>query len=270
MSTTLTDNRLPSTCFAETVLSIQRWGPRMFSFTTTRRASFRFENGQFVMLGLLIGGRLVTRAYSIVSPNYDDRLEYLSIVVRGGSFTPALARIGPGDEIIVAGKPTGTLAIAGLHPGRTLYLVATGTGLAPFLSIIRDPETYQRFERIVLTHSVRYPEDLAYRDYICGELRHDLVVGDAVKRGLHYQPIVTRGAARDRERIPTLIGNGRLASDHGLAPIDPSCDRFMLCGNPAMLAETATLLGQRGFKASKGIGAPGEFAYERAFADLPT
>jgi ferredoxin--NADP+ reductase len=268
MSTISTEGHISSAFRAETVLTVQRWGARMFSFTTTRRESFRFENGQFVMLGLRIAERLITRAYSMVSPNYDDCLEYLSIVAPGGAFTPSLSRIMPGDEIIVADKPTGTLSIAGLYPGRALYLVATGTGLAPFLSIIRDPETYERFERVVLTHSVRYAEDLAYKDYICGELRSHEVVGDAVHRQFHYHPIVTRGAGCNRERIPALIENGRLAIDNGLKPIDASRDRFMICGNPAMLAETAALLGQRGFTASKGIGSPGEFVYERAFAEL--
>jgi ferredoxin/flavodoxin---NADP+ reductase len=268
MPATSTDKNIPSTFRAETVLTVQRWGARMFSFTTTRRGSFRFENGQFVMLGLPIAERLITRAYSIVSPNYDDCLEYLSIVAPGGAFTPSLSRIMPGDEIIIAGKPTGTLSIAGLYPGRALYLVATGTGIAPFLSVIRDPETYQRFEKVVLAHSVRYAEDLAYKDYICGELREHEIVGDAVHRQFHYHPIVTRGAVRDRERIPALIENGRLASDNGLLPIDASHDRFMICGNPTMLADTAAVLSQRGFRASKGIGSPGEFVYERAFAQL--
>jgi ferredoxin/flavodoxin---NADP+ reductase len=270
MPTTSTESHIPSTFRAETVLTIQRWGARMFSFTTTRRGSFRFENGQFVMLGLRIDERLITRAYSIVSANYDDCLEYLSIVAPGGAFTPSLSRIMPGDEIIIASKPTGTLSIAGLYPGRVLYLVATGTGLAPFLSVIRDPETYERFERVVLVHSVRYAEDLAYKEYICGELRSHEIVGEAVLRQFQYHPIVTRGAGHNRERIPALIENGRLASDNGLKPIDASRDRFMLCGNPAMLAETAALLGQRGFKASKAIGSPGEFVHERAFAQLPT
>lgn len=251
----------------ETVLSVRRWGGRMFSFTTTRNPSFRFESGQFVMIGLTLGGRAVLRAYSLAGASYEDQLDYLSIVAPDGVLTPALARIAPGDRIIVGSKPTGTLLLADLLPGSRLYLLATGTGLAPFLSIIRDPLAYERFERIILVHGVRHADELAYRDHIQAELPAHPLLGAAIRRQLVYCPTVTRDAFPRQARIPALIESGRLAQEFALPPLDPATDRVMLCGSPEMVAGLRHLLDRRGFAPSRGIGQPGDYVYERAFAE---
>jgi len=250
---------------SETVLSLRRWSAKMFSFRTTRSLSFRFESGQFIMLGLKLDGRSVMRAYSIASPSYEDHLEYLSIVVPDGKLTSALSRVKPGDEVMVAGKATGTLLIGDLRPGRTLYLLATGTGLAPFMAIVRDPATYERFEKVILVHCVRYAEELAYRSYLCEEMTDDDFIGAAVREQLVYYPTVTMEPFLRQGRIPFLIESGRLENDIGLPPLDASCDRVMICGNPQMLLDTRALLDRRGFQASPTFGLAGDYVYERAF-----
>jgi ferredoxin--NADP+ reductase len=219
------------------------------------------------MLGLSLGGRSVMRAYSIASANYEDHLEYLSIVMPDGKLTPSLSAIKPGDEVIIGGKPTGTLLISDLKPGRALYLLATGTGLAPFLSVIRDPATYEQFDKVVLVHCVRYSADLAYREYICNDLLDHDLVGEAVRERFLYYATVTREPFPQQRRITALIEAGDWPHHIGLQPMDPSCDRLMICGNPHMLADTRTLLDLRGFKVSAGFGLPGDYVYERAFAE---
>jgi ferredoxin/flavodoxin---NADP+ reductase len=251
----------------ERVLSVRHWNESLFSFTTTRDPGLRFENGHFVMVGLEVDGRPLLRAYSIASPNHDDHLEFFSIKVQDGPLTSRLQRIQPGDSVLVSRKPTGTLVIHDLKPGKRLYLLATGTGLAPFLSLIRDPEVYERFEKIVLVHGVRSIDDLAYRSYLTEVLPQHEIFGPWVRKQLIYYPTATREPFVNNGRLTDLMQSGKLFEDIGLPPLDPTHDRAMLCGSPAMLKDTAALLDSRGFKVSPHIGAAGDYVIERAFVD---
>lgn len=251
----------------ERVLSVNHWSDRLFSFTTTRDPGFRFENGHFVMLGIDLGGKPLMRAYSIASPNHGEELEFLSIKVPDGPLTSRLQNIAPGQELIVSSKPVGTLVVRDLRPGRTLYLLATGTGLAPFLSIIQDPGTYEKFDRVVLTHGVRTAAELAYGDFITEELPNDPWLGDEIRAKLLYYPTVTREAFRNTGRLTDLLASGKLAADLGLPPLDPALDRAMICGSPEMLRDMSALLDERGFEISPGVGEPGDYVIERAFAE---
>jgi ferredoxin--NADP+ reductase len=250
---------------SQTVLTVHHWTDRLFSFTTTRDPGLRFENGHFVMLGMIIDQRPVMRAYSIASANYEPFLEFLSIKVADGPLTSRLRHIKPGDEVLVSRKPTGSLLISDLKPGRHLYLLGSGTGLAPFMSIIKDPETYERFEKIVLVHGVRFRSELAYRDYIDWELTAHEHLGEEVKAKLVYYPTVTRERFKFEGRITELIESGKLFHDVGLDRLDPAHDRVMICGSPAMLKDLSALLDGRGFRASAHIGDPGDYVIERAF-----
>jgi ferredoxin/flavodoxin---NADP+ reductase len=251
----------------EKVLEVRHWNETLFSFKATRDPSFRFENGHFVMLGLPVDGKPLLRAYSIVSANYEDHLEFLSIKVQDGPLTSRLQHLKPGDEILVGRKPTGTLVTSDLKDGKRLYLVGTGTGLAPFMSIIRDPETYERFEQVVLIHGVRLVSELAYSDYIRDELPKNEFFGDEVSAKLLYYPTVTREPYINRGRVNEVIESGRMAADLGIPQIDPSQDRFMLCGSPSMLTDFCGLLDQRGFAVSPRRGEPGDYVIERAFVE---
>ncbi len=256
-----------ATIGTETVLDVHHWNDSLFSFRTTRSQSLRFENGHFVMIGLPMEDRPLLRAYSIASANYDDHLEFLSIKVPHGALTSRLQHVAPGDEILVSRKPVGTLVLHDLRAGQNLYLFATGTGLAPFMSIIRDPETYERFERVVLVHGVRTVSELAYAEYIMEELPRNEYFGDEVRERLIYYPTVTREAFRNRGRITELIRSGKLAQDVGLPPLDPVRDRAMICGSPAMLQDLSGLLDEAGFCVSPHTGSPGDYVIERAFVE---
>ena len=251
----------------EHVLSVHHWNDTLFSFTTTRAPSLRFESGQFVMIGLEVDGRPLLRAYSIASPHYAEHLEFFSIKVQDGALTSRLQHLKVGDPVLVGHKPTGTLVLSDLLPGRHLYLLATGTGLAPFMSIIRDPAAYERFGKIVLVHGVREAGDLAYAALIEHDLVHDEFLGDQVARQLIYLPVVTREAFRHQGRLPDLIASGALAHKVGLPGLDPARDRAMLCGSPAMLDDFRQLLDGRGFSAAPRIGTPGHYVFERAFVE---
>jgi ferredoxin/flavodoxin---NADP+ reductase len=252
--------------FEEKVLSVHHWTENLFSFTTTRDAACRFRNGQFVMLGLQVEGRPLLRAYSIASPNHADELEFFSIKVQDGPLTSRLQHLSVGDSILVGKKPTGTLVLDNLRDGRNLYLLATGTGLAPFLATIRDPETYERYDTIVLVHGVRTAAELAYRDLIESELPNDPVFGEFVGTSLRYYPTVTREPFRNQGRIPDLISSGKLFADLGLAKLDPDCDRVMLCGNPQLVVDVPALLDARGFMEGNS-GEPGDYVIEKAFVE---
>lgn len=251
----------------ERVLSVHHWNDTLFSFTTTRDASLRFENGQFVMIGMEVDGKPLMRAYSIASANYDDHLEFLSIKVPDGPLTSRLQHLKVGDSLLVSRKPVGTLLLHDLLPGKHLYLFATGTGLAPFMSIIQDPEAYERFEKVILVHGVRLVSELAYTDFITKELPQNEYFGEQVRNQLIYYPTVTREPFRNRGRLTELIESGKLFTDIGLPPLDPSRDRAMICGSPSMLADTSALLNARGFKISPRIGEPGDYVIERAFVE---
>ena len=251
----------------EKVLSVHHWNDTLFSFTTTRDTSLRFTNGHFIMLGLEVEGKPLMRAYSMASPNYAEELEFLSIKVQDGPLTSKLQHLQIGDEVLMSRKPVGTLVVDDLRPGRHLYLFATGTGLAPFMSIIQDPETYERFEKVVLIHGVRYISELAYSDFIEKELPAHEYIGDMVKEKLIYYPTVTRETFKHEGRITTLIENGTLFKDIGLPALDPAQDRGMICGSPAMLEDISTMLNERGFEISSGVGQQGDYVIERAFVD---
>ncbi|WP_370305400.1 ferredoxin--NADP reductase [Sinimarinibacterium flocculans] len=251
----------------ETVLNVRHWNESLFSFTTTRDSALRFRNGHFVMVGMPVEGRPLLRAYSIASPNHDETLEFFSIKVPNGPLTSRLQHLKSGDQILVSRKPTGTLVLDDLKPGRNLYLLATGTGLAPFLSLIRDPDVYERFEKVVLVHGVRRVSDLAYYDYIRDELPQHEFLGEQVRAQLIYYPTVTREPFEHQGRLTELIENGRLAADIGLPPLNPQTDRVMMCGSPGMLADTSAILDARGFSISPHIGTPGDYVIERAFVE---
>jgi ferredoxin--NADP+ reductase len=248
----------------ETVIGTRHWNDRLFSFQTTRDSGFRFESGQFVMLGLEIAGRPLLRAYSIASASYAEHLEFFSIKVESGPLTSVLKEIRPGDPVLLGQKPTGTLLLDNLTPGRNLYLLATGTGLAPFLSLIQEPDIYERYERVIVVHGCRFRSELAYADFICRELGENELVGERVRGQLLYHASVTREPAPGQPRLTELLAGGRLASDLALTPLDPEADRLMLCGSMGMLDDMRAILTERGFTEGSHTGA-GEFVYEKAF-----
>jgi ferredoxin--NADP+ reductase len=250
----------------ERVLSVRHWTDRLFSFRTTRTPSFRFRSGQFVMMGLEGGGKPLLRAYSLASAHYDDELEFFSIKVPDGPLTSRLQHLKEGDEVLIGRKPTGTLIVDNLKPGRTLFLLGTGTGLAPFLSIVRDPEAYERFERIVVAHGVRWIKDLAYGDFLANDLPRDEFVGDLAREKLIYYPTVTREPFRNQGRLSLALTTGKLTETPGAPPVDAAQDRFMLCGSPAMLADLRAILDARGF-IEGNHGEPGDYVIEKAFVD---
>ncbi|MEI2414629.1 ferredoxin--NADP reductase [Orrella sp. JC864] len=251
----------------ERVLSVHHWNDTLFSFKTTRDAGLRFHNGHFVMIGLEVDGKPLMRAYSIASANYEENLEFLSIKVQDGPLTSRLQHLKEGDAILVSKKPVGTLVVDDLTPGKHLYLFGTGTGLAPFMSIIKDPEVYERFEKVVLLHGVRWVSELAYADYIQNELPANEHFGDLVREKLIYYPTVTREPFRNQGRITELVESGKLFADIGLPPLDPETDRAMICGSPHMLADISAMLDARGFVVSPGTGQPGHYVVERAFVE---
>ena len=252
----------------ETVTSVHHWNDTLFTFRTTRDPGLRFTNGQFVMIGLEVNGRPLTRAYSIASANHEEYLEFFSIKVEDGPLTSRLQHLKPGDPILVSKKPTGTLVLRDLKPGKRLFMFATGTGLAPFMSLIHDPETYERFEKVILIHGVRWTNELAYHDYIEQDLKEHEYFADWVKEKLIYYPTVTRETFRNEGRLTDLIESGKLFKDIGQPPLDPATDRGMICGSPAMLEDTAAMLDARGFKVGNHhTGLLGDYVIERAFVE---
>ncbi|MGE3482876.1 MAG: ferredoxin--NADP reductase [Gammaproteobacteria bacterium] len=251
----------------ETVLAVRHWTDAYFSFTLSRDDGFRFENGQFVMIGLEVNGKPLMRAYSIASANWEEQLEFFSIKVPDGPLTSRLQHIKPGDTLLLSRKPTGTLLISDLLPGRNLYLLATGTGLAPFLAILKDPVTYERFERVIVVHGVRLARDLAYRDYVSYELRDHELLGETIGEKLLYYPAVSREAFVNHGRITDLLEQDHVSRALGLPSLNPDSDRAMICGSPGMLADFRRILDARGFQVSPRIGSPGHYVFERAFVE---
>ncbi len=257
-----------ATHHVETVLWVRRWTDQYFSFAITRPASFRFRSGEFVMIGLpgLDGGKPILRAYSIASPSYAETLEFFSIAVADGPLTSRLQKIEPGDQILMAKKPVGTLVLDALQPGRRLFLLGTGTGLAPWLSVARDPDVYDAFEQVVVAHCVREVRDLAYRELFETELPADEVFGELATNQLTYLPTVTREPFERQGRITDLITSGRLFRDAGLdqGVFDPESDRVMLCGSMHMIKDVAAILEAQGMVEGSNAE-PGDFVLERAF-----
>lgn len=246
---------------AERVLELRAWTPRQLSFRTTRSPSFRFTPGHYARLGLDgSDGETVWRPYSVVSAAYDDYLEFLAILVPEGAFSVGLERLRVGDILRVDKASYGFLTVDQLAPGRDLWLIASGTGLGPFISILRDPAVWRRFERLVLVHSVRQAAELAYRDEIAALPDHPLLAEGGAR--LTYLPVVTRepGATVLAERIPHLVADGRLEAAAG-APLDVATARVMVCGNPEMAQEMRGLLRERGFATGRR-GIAGQMAFE--------
>ena len=252
--------------FRERVLTVQHWTDRQFSFTIIRDSLFRFLNGQFTMIGIEVDGKPLLRAYSMVSANYEEKLEFLSIKVPDGPLTSRLQHLKVGDTVLVNSKAVGTLILQNLLPGKTLYMLSTGTGLAPFMSVIKDPETYEQFEKVVLVHGCREISELAYDHVITDELPNNEFFGEQVKAKLLYYPTVTREAFRHQGRVTTLIDSGKLSSDIGLPPLDIERDRVMICGSPEMLKDTKELLLKRGYREGH-MESPGHFVIERAVVE---
>ncbi len=255
-----------SDLFDATVLTVRHWTDRLFSFTTTRDQAFRYQSGQFAMIGLRVDGRPLLRAYSMVSPHYEPTLEFLSIKVASGALTSRLQHIRPGDTVLVGRKASGTLLCQNLLPGRTLYLLSTGTGLAPFMSVIRDPDVYELYEKIVLVHGCRTANELAYDELITQELPRNPWFGSQVSKQLIYYPTVTQEVFRHQGRIPALLESGKLGRDIGLPVTDDKGDRFMLCGSPQMLRDTRAVLDKRGLREGN-MSQPGHYVIERAFVE---
>ncbi len=252
--------------FVETVTWVHHWTDTLFSFRTTRDPALRFASGQFVMVGLMVDGKPLVRAYSIASPSWHEELEFYSIKVPDGPLTSRLQNIKVGDQVLIGRKPTGTLVLDGLKPGKRLYMLGTGTGLAPWLSLVRDPEVYERYEDVVVTHTVREVADLNYADLLGHELAQDEILGEIVGPKLKYYPTVTREPFRTQGRITDLIESGQLFRDLGLPPFNVAEDRVMLCGGPSVLVDLKQQLLDRGY-VEGSIAAPGDFVLEKAFVE---
>ena len=255
-----------SNLFNAEVLSVHHWTDRLFSFTVTRDPGFRYQSGQFAMIGLEVDGRPLLRAYSMVSPHYEPTLEFLSIKVPDGPLTSRLQSIQRGDTILVGRKASGTLLLQNLLPGKRLYLLGTGTGLAPFMSIVQDPDVYEMFEKVILVHGCRQVQELAYQERLSKDLHQHEWLGEQVARQLAYFPTVTREPFVNQGRIPELLESEAFFAQLGVPKPDLETDRFMLCGSPAMLKDTVRVLEEAGFTEGN-MSHPGHYVIERAFVD---
>ncbi|EDQ35085.1 Flavodoxin reductase (ferredoxin-NADPH reductase) family 1 [Hoeflea phototrophica DFL-43] len=255
---------IPAGVFAETVTSVQHYTDRLFKIRITRPASFRFRSGEFVMIGLPNAEKPVFRAYSIASPSWDEEIEFYSIKVPGGPLTEHLQKIVPGDTLLMRKKPTGTLVLDALVPGKRLYMFSTGTGIAPFASLVRDPETYDKFEEVILTHTCRDADELQYGMDLVRECREDPLVGEFAGDRLKHYATCTRETYPFMGRITDLMASGKLFTDLGLPPLSPETDRGMICGSMEMLKDTRAAL--EGFGLEEGANnRPSTFVVERAF-----
>ena len=256
---------VPAHLTEETVTQVTHWDDHMFSFRMTRPPSFRFNAGEFAMIGLMVDGKPLLRAYSMASPTWDEEVEFLSIKVDDGPLTSRLQKIVPGDKVLLGRKPTGTLVAEALLPGKRLFMLATGTGLAPFMCVMREPDTYERFDEVVMVHSVRKVSDLAYRAMLEAKLADDPLVSEEAAAKLHYIPTVTREPFRTTGRIGDLMESGALfAGLSGPLHFDPATDRAMMCGSMAMIKEFAGRFDALGFKEG-AHSHPGHYVIERAF-----
>ncbi len=256
----------PNAPTAETVLEVEHYTDRLFRFRITRPRSFRFRTGEFVMIGLpKEDGRPLLRAYSIASPAWDEELEFYSIKVPDGPLTSRLCNIQPGDKVLLGKKPTGTLVLDALTPGKRLYMFSTGTGFAPFASLVRDPDTYERYEEVIVTHTCRENAELTYSQNLINDLVNDPLVGEMVQGKLRLYTTCTREDHPRMGRITTLIENGKLFEDLGVPPLDPACDRAMICGSMEMIQDTKNLMIAAGLTEGSN-SAPAEFVIEKAFA----
>ena len=255
----------PSLPDLETVTSVNHWTDRLFSFRTTRPKSLRFRSGEFLMIGLLDNsGKPILRAYSIASPSWDDELEFYSIKVADGRLTSKLQHIAPGDKIILKPKPVGTLVHDALLPGKRLWFFSTGTGIAPFASLVRDPETYENYDQIILTHTCRDIPELEYGKRLIHRLNEDPLIGDLAADKLKYYPTTTREVSDKMGRVTTLLTNGTLFSDLNISNISPEIDRAMVCGSIGVNNDIKEILTSYGLKEGAN-SEPGEYVVEKAF-----
>lgn len=260
-------NRVEQLTDGQTVLSVKHWDDRLFSFRVTRPSSFRFRSGEFVMIGLPSeNGKPILRAYSIASPFWDEELEFYSIKVQDGPLTSKLQKIQPGDQVIVKTKPTGTLVIDALLPGKRLWMLSTGTGVAPFASLMREPESYEKFDKVILTQTCRLNSELEYGADLEKKLMEDPLVGEEAQQKFLRYATTTREASNTMGRITDLMKSGQLFQDLGLPGLDPAVDRVMICGSMGLNMDIKEILEARGF--SEGANSkPGEYVVERAFVD---
>ncbi|MEI2386083.1 ferredoxin--NADP reductase [Breoghania sp. JC706] len=257
----------PANTYVQTVTEVTHYTERLFRFRMTRPAEFRFRSGEFVMIGLMIDGKPLFRAYSIASPAWGEELEFFSIKVPDGPLTSHLQNIKVGDAVLMKKKPTGTLVNDALIPGKRLYMFSTGTGIAPFASLIREPETYEKFDELILTHTCREVAELKYGLDLVEEIRNDEMLREVLDPSkLRHYTSVTREDYPFRGRITDLIASGKLFTDLGVPPLDPATDRGMICGSMAMLKDTKVLLEKAGLTEGAN-NRPAEFVIERAFAD---
>ena len=257
---------IPAGVFAQTVVSVNHYTDRLFSFRITRPQSFRFRSGEFVMIGLPNAEKPVFRAYSIASPAWDEELEFFSIKVPDGPLTQHLQKIQPGDTVLMRQKSTGTLVLDALTPGSRLWMISTGTGIAPFASLMRDPETYEKFEQVILTHTCRDVAELAYGEELARDLGADPLIGELVNGRFVHHATTTREAFVRMGRITTLIETGQLFKDTGTSPFNPATDRVMICGSMGMLQEHKALCEAAGMTEGSN-SEPGQFVIEKAFVD---
>jgi len=265
-STDVDLDALPKTVTAETITKVKHWTDQLFELRITRPSAFRFRSGEFVMLGLMVDDKPLLRAYSMASPAWDDGLDFYSIKVHDGPLTSRLQHIQEGDQVLLGKKSTGTLVLDALKPGKRLYLISTGTGIAPFASIIREPETYEKFDEIILTHTCRFAKDLAYGIDLQANVIDDPLVGEEASSKLRHYATTTREPTDQMGRITDLIDTGKLFSDLGVPTLNPEIDRAMICGSMAMLKDTRECC-QRAQMNEGSNNAPGDFVVEKAFAE---
>jgi len=258
---------VPTLPDAQTVTEVTHWTDRLFSFRVSRPQSLRFRSGEFVMIGLMgDNGRPLLRAYSIASPSWDEELEFYSIKVQDGPLTSRLQHIKVGDEIILRPKPVGTLVHDALLPGKRLWFFATGTGFAPFASLLREPETYENYDEVIITHTCREVGELAYGRELVESLKDDPLIGEMVGDKVKYYPTTTREESPKMGRITNLMRSGDVFADLGIDPIAPETDRAMVCGNLAFNLEIKELL--EGYGLREGANSdPKEYVVEKAFVD---
>ncbi|MBL8581380.1 MAG: ferredoxin--NADP reductase [Rhizobiaceae bacterium] len=259
-----TEFPIPAGVHAEKVVSVKHYTDRLFAFRITRPQSLRFRSGEFVMIGLPNAAKPVFRAYSVASPAWDDELEFFSIKVPDGPLTSYLQKIKPGDTVLMRPKPTGTLVTDALTPGKRLFMISTGTGIAPFASLTRDPETYEKFDQLVLTHTCRDRAELVYGQELVANAIEDPLIGEFAAGRLSLYSTTTREPSEHMGRITTLIENGKFYEDLGIAPLDPATDRIMICGSMAMLKDVKELAESLGFEEGS-LSSPATFVVERAF-----
>ncbi|MBO6919013.1 MAG: ferredoxin--NADP reductase [Rhizobiaceae bacterium] len=257
---------LPKATFAEKVISVEHYTDRLFKFRITRPASFRFRSGEFVMIGLPSEGKPLFRAYSIASPSWDEEIEFFSIKVPGGPLTEHLQKIQPGDTIWMRQKSTGTLVMDALTPAKNLYMISTGTGIAPFASVMRDPEAYENYDKVIVTHTTRDVAELKYGYDTVALAKEDLLVGEEATEKLIHFATTTREESDQMGRITNLIEDGTLAKSIGLPDLNPETDRVMICGSMAMINDLKVILEARGFEEGAN-SKPADFVIERAFVD---